>query len=168
MHVSQVNEHYDKYSKYEFILYTITLSYNFFTSNAQQTVREITKIRVHKILQLNTYLLMYRYCTHNRAMRRMRKFSSFSWNPRNSPSRSGCRPEEEDAMGSIPALPPLSLWEVDGWSPKFHDGMELGADNTLKAPLFCIVRIQQSADNRSIEHPNVQSNIVLAWNMQQL
>jgi len=96
------------------------------------------------------------------------KFWSLSRNLCNWPSRIGCRTVADADVGSIPALPPLSLWEVDGWSPKFHDGIELAADNTLKAPLFCIARIQQAADNRSIEHPTVQSNIVLAWNKRRL
>lgn len=83
-----------------------------FTSNAEQTVREITEIRLYEILQLNTYLLTYisqKILYTQQGHEINAKILIFPWNPRNSPSRSGCRPEEEDAMGSIPALPPLSL-----------------------------------------------------------
>ena len=60
MHVSQINEHYEKYSKYEFILYMITLSYNFFYIKCRADCPENNqKNRVYKILQLNTYLLTY-------------------------------------------------------------------------------------------------------------
>ena len=114
--IRQMNEHYSKNSfqqKHIYLIQNLQILHEIY-SRLNIKSQYFTRVKSYSLIPEHRSLYAQKILYPQQIFEPEATFRCSLRNPGNSPSRIGCRPLVEDAEGSIPALPPLLLCEVDG------------------------------------------------------